>query len=638
MNISDISTVASGLAGKAIDQVIGPLGGPMTMFGALMQYFNSAALLLGSAVILYILVSGILKTAHESEVLGRQWSSMWVPLRVALALLALAPIHNGYSLAQVSIVAFVKTSSTVTDAMWSAVASRLATGDLAAFNPPVPASTGPTFAKIIEQQACMLAINSDSASAAKADGEPAAQLALVTSAQSLISSDASGQWPYGVCGGFWWPAATGAGAAVTKAQQTAILNAQNALRPALAALAKGKPGSIASAVRTYDSFKNEWWSASMAGKSATTNTTAADAVAIALDGWAGAGVFYQRLGVATHDAIAASSTTPNAVSIREDLLPATYQQTYTQLKLAAQEAQQQLAQATTGSTPSTEDAGGIGWLLHPFQSLQSTLIDTIHTQPDPMLRMQTMGHIMLDTWWSVNTVSTASKLIPGPVAKAAGAAMPDNSSGFMVALLIIGAALAYVIPMIPYIFFTLSTVAWLASLVTAIIATPIWTIAHATPAGHDAFGSGEKGYLALLDLLLRPPLMLIGLLIGLVLTTAGDTLISSGLAQAMASTQTTSITGLVGMLIGLGIYLVMSASVVFFSFRLIHTLPAGVMRWIGAESDGSAIGGSTFVGMAGQVVTQKIASGAGAGTGLGGKLAGMVKTPGKMPGNGELMG
>ncbi len=376
----------------------------------------------------------------------------------------------------------------------------------------------------------------------------------------------------------------------------------------------------------------------MAGKTATANTTTADASAIAKDGWAGAGVFYQKLGMATHDAIAASSTTPNAVSIREDLIPATYRQTFDQIKVAAQEAQQQLANATTGSTPSTEDAGSLGWLLHPFQSLQATLINTIHSQPDPMLRMQTMGHVMLDAWWSINTISTASKVIPGPAAKVAGAAMPDNSSGFMVMLLIIGAALAYIIPIIPYIFYTLGTVAWLASLVTAIIAAPIWTIAHATPGGHDAFGSGEKGYLALLDLLLRPPLMLFGLLIGLVLTTAGDTLISSGLAQAMQATQTTSVTGLVGMLIGLLIYLVMSASVVFFSFRLIHTLPAGVMRWIGAESDGSAIGGSTFVGMAGQVVTQKIASGAGAGTGLGGKLAGMLKTPGKMPGNSELMG
>ncbi len=637
MNISDLSTSATGLAGKALEQIVGPIGGPPTMLSALMEQFNAVAMMIGSIVIAYILFSGVLKSAHEGEALGREWSSMWVPLRVAFALLLLAPVHNGYSAAQVTIVTLVKMSSTVTDAMWGAVASRLATGDLAAFNPPPPASTGPIFAKIVEQQACMTAINTDSASVSSS-GEPAAQLALVTSPQGLISRDASGQWPDGTCGGFWWPQATGAAAAVTKAQQVALLNAQNTLRPALAALVEGKPGTIADAVRTNESFKNEWWTASMAGKSATANTTTTDAAAIATDGWAGAGVFYQKLGVATHDAIAASSTTPNSTAIREDLLPVTYQQTYSQLKEAATEAQQQLAQVTTGGTPTTEDAGGLGWLLHPFQSLQSTLIDTIHNQPDPMLRMQTMGHIMLDAWWSVNTVSTASKLIPGPVAKVAGAAMPDNSSGFMIALLVIGAALAYVIPMVPYVFFTLGTVAWLASLVTAVIAAPIWTIAHATPGGHDALGSGEKGYIALLDLLLRPPLMLIGLLIGLVLTTAGDTLISSGLAQAMASTQTTSVTGLIGMLAGLIIYLIMAASVVFFSFRLIHSLPGSVMRWIGAESDGSAVGGSTFVGMAGQVVTQKIASGAGAGTGLGGKLAGIVKTPGKMPGNGELMG
>ncbi len=190
MNISDVSTAAGGLAGAAIDQIIGPLSGPPTMLSALMQYFNAAALVIGSIVIAYVLYSSVVYAAGHGEL--KHWSNMWLPLRVALALLALAPVYNGYSVAQISIVGLVKMSSTITDQIWSAVASRLTTGDLAAFNSPVPASTGPIFSKIVEQQACMTAINSDSSSASKVSGEPAAQLALVTSPQGLISRDAFG--------------------------------------------------------------------------------------------------------------------------------------------------------------------------------------------------------------------------------------------------------------------------------------------------------------------------------------------------------------------------------------------------------------------------------------------------------------
>lgn len=67
-----------------------------SMFGV----FNSAVLVVGSIIITYIAIVGVLSTANDGEVLGKKWSTMWVPIRLAFSVLMLLPTTTGYSMIQ----------------------------------------------------------------------------------------------------------------------------------------------------------------------------------------------------------------------------------------------------------------------------------------------------------------------------------------------------------------------------------------------------------------------------------------------------------------------------------------------------------------------------------------------------------
>lgn len=67
-----------------------------SMFGV----FNSAVLVVGSLIITYIAIVGVLSTANDGEVLGKKWSTMWVPVRLAFSVLMLLPTTTGYSMIQ----------------------------------------------------------------------------------------------------------------------------------------------------------------------------------------------------------------------------------------------------------------------------------------------------------------------------------------------------------------------------------------------------------------------------------------------------------------------------------------------------------------------------------------------------------
>ena len=62
-----------------VDGVLNGTGSQIA--GAIFSVFNSAVLALGGIVIMYTLIVGTMNTAHEGQMLGQKFSSIWVPLR-----------------------------------------------------------------------------------------------------------------------------------------------------------------------------------------------------------------------------------------------------------------------------------------------------------------------------------------------------------------------------------------------------------------------------------------------------------------------------------------------------------------------------------------------------------------------------
>jgi hypothetical protein len=90
--------------------------------------------------------------------------------------------------------------------------------------------------------------------------------------------------------------------------------------------------------------------------------------------------------------------------------------------------------------------------------------------------------------------------------------------GFMIS----GFALMFLVPLLPFIRFFLGILAWLVSIIEAIIAIPIVALAHLNFSGEGLSGSAARhAYLLWLNILIRPALTLFGLLAGLLFFTLG---------------------------------------------------------------------------------------------------------------------
>ncbi len=85
----------------------------------------------------------------------------------------------------------------------------------------------------------------------------------------------------------------------------------------------------------------------------------------------------------------------------------------------------------------------------------------------------------------------------------------------MIVLFLAGLTLMYYIPAIPFIVWTFSVIAYLSLILQSLIAAPLWAASHALPNGSGLSSDASKqGYVLLLNLAIRPPLMVIGLLAG----------------------------------------------------------------------------------------------------------------------------
>ena len=64
-------------------------------FGPIMQILNSAILIIGGIFATYTILAGTIGTAHDGEMLGKKFSSVWIPIRYSLSTAMVLPIING---------------------------------------------------------------------------------------------------------------------------------------------------------------------------------------------------------------------------------------------------------------------------------------------------------------------------------------------------------------------------------------------------------------------------------------------------------------------------------------------------------------------------------------------------------------
>jgi defect-in-organelle-trafficking protein DotA len=164
----------------------------------------------------------------------------------------------------------------------------------------------------------------------------------------------------------------------------------------------------------------------------------------------------------------------------------------------------------------------------------------------------------------------------------------------------IGFLTAYYIPFLPYMIFTFGTIAWMISVIEAMVAAPIVALGIAHPEGHDALGKSEQGMMILLNVFLRPGMMIIGYIAGIALSFVGVWIMNAGFQNVLdylvsdkmwGAKDTTSISDVpwasyFGEFFGALMYVMMYLTIVEKAFTLIAVLPDKVLRWIGGQPEG----------------------------------------------------
>lgn len=101
-------------------------------------------------------------------------------------------------------------------------------------------------------------------------------------------------------------------------------------------------------------------------------------------------------------------------------------------------------------------------------------------------------------------------------------------------MLTVGFTTAYYVPMLPYMMFTFGSIAWLMSVIEAMVAAPIVALGVTHPEGHDAFGKGEQAIMIIMNVFLRPSMMIIGYIAGIALSYVSVWVLNAGFSNAIS--------------------------------------------------------------------------------------------------------
>ena len=137
--------------------------------------------------------------------------------------------------------------------------------------------------------------------------------------------------------------------------------------------------------------------------------------------------------------------------------------------------------------------------------------------------------------------------------------------------------------MIPWVMWMAGVAGYLILVCEAVIAVPLWMLAHMTFEGAGLHGRATEGYGLIFNVLFRPTLMLVGLFLGYFVFDAMSWLIreSFGIAAGFVLANGWLVTNVIGVFVLLSIYVMTHVIAALTSFRMIYLVPHHLPRLIG---------------------------------------------------------
>lgn len=665
---------------KLLAPVFGGLvGGGADPLAAAIGVWNAGLLFVGGILLAYGIVAGTMQTAHDGEVLGKRWSSMWVPIRTSIGVGAIVPTGAGYCVIQGLVMWMALQGVGLADKMWSEFAN--SQQDQITFQAITQPGKGNDIAvKTLNQLVCLTTIKSEYAKAQQ--NSLLEQEAFNWSNASISGS--LGVSAHNPCGSVSFdlpPMQTAnvatllggakiadtVGPTLDKAHQAAYSSLQTSLATVASDIYSRKdtggksPEAIAkaytAAVNTYNKAIQS------AAESAAKGMSKGDLNKnLSQDGWALAGAWYiqySRLQGAMMEAFNRYPVIkpPNITAVGpefSDKVKSELIDTNSILGTASYNALGITKQAAKEANPSDLEKA----IIETTSDLNMpSLVETYFApMSNPVLGAAQFGGRMVE--WSIwAQLIMAGIALLTPVAGAilgtgATIAGPAGAAPFLAplwnlttgGLMSFGLTLQYFLPMLPFMIWFGVVIGWLVLIVEAVIAAPLWAVMHIHPDADGVVGKGGQGYSLVLALTLRPALAILGLAASMVLIYPIGTLFNQVFWSAFALAQG-GILGLVGNVASVILYTILIIAIVKKTFNLSHTIGDAILQWIGGPSGslgsyskdlaGVNEGAAAKMGAAAGVVTGGLSPTAGlVGKGVahaGGKFADLVSSKGQSP-------
>ncbi|GLR66568.1 membrane protein [Acidocella aquatica] len=343
-------------------------------------------------------------------------------------------------------------------------------------------------------------------------------------------------------------------------------------------------------------------------------------------GWTAAGAYYLEIARLNAETLSVMNATPDVTTPTYDGLGSSLSDDLAPVKSAADSYMQALLETATtadGSNPpsgipttlasATDAAKGQTVLAQLFNSIglndwflnkiTAFLLPPTQVWTDPFGGLMSLGQVLMNVSLAAfaaagilasgtgTAATTVWNVLTGNWAAAAATVAIHPLISFLsvpifmllTSILMPGMIISYVLPMVPYVMWMAGVCGWIILVCEAMIAVPLWMLAHMTIGGDGLHGRAIEGWGLLFNVMFRPTLMIIGLFLSYFVFDCMSWLIreSFGIAVGFVLANGWFVTNLIGIVVLLNIFVMLQVTTAIMSFRMIALLPHHLPRLLG---------------------------------------------------------
>lgn len=625
------------------DVVINPFASSrQTLIGSLFALLNGVLGAVGIFWFLALTVKGLVKSGHMGQVFSTGRTALY-PIMTFAGFLALIPTGSGWSIAQLSMLWAASTMGIGTANLLSDKAVDMLGKGYSLVTQPTAPSTRAAARAVFEMNLCKYAINRE-LTTLYADGAARTPLMVTRGGQGDYSTGNGSA----LCGTAKVAEKDRTASisllfdskvnteSVMAAQRQGLDTMQQALDQAAKTFVDGylqkrdrDTGKLPDAETMIQNAAADYeQTVNLAVNQINYNDTLQSQLTSQIKsyGWVALGSWYHTFATANSKTNSVAHATPAVTGMTQtgelgvgDLYNQVLAAYRTQIQnspytapLGTQTAKEDGAAATAAEP----EAVFVGMFKSPMQRLTNTIATwkigtsaSFSNQVNPLIKMQEIGDYTLGsvqllmgayavaygavsaTTNSIVGTATRTFAVDGAaVAKDVMSALSPMFYFLMFTLLGIGVSLAVFLPAVPFIFWMIGIFNWIVSVLVGVAAGPLWAATH-LGAEEEKGARSAYGYVFLIDMMIRPALMVFGFFFAGVSVMAGGTLLNLLFASALANANADSIIGLIKLIGWLMIYARIATFCVTRIFGLQATLADYVISFLGGRDGANLMGG-----------------------------------------------